>query len=119
MIELPSRELDLGALDVGEPYRIAILSQPGTTEDATTEESAHDDRRVRDASDPPVAEGEVCDVEIEDVGDQVVGLARVAPGYIVFVPDPVVGDRVTVEITLAQENFAFAEVVEPEPIGGD
>lgn len=59
-----------------------------------------------------VEEGNVLDVEIEDIGDQGDGLARVGPGYVVIVPDTQVGDRVTVEITEARENVAFADMVE-------
>jgi predicted RNA-binding protein with TRAM domain len=33
-----------------------------------------------------VTEGETLQLDIEDVGDQGDGLARVGPGYVVFVP---------------------------------
>lgn len=67
---------------------------------------------------PPVEEGETLDVEVEDLGDKGDGIARIGPGYVVFIPDTDVGDRVTVEITQARENFAFAEVVTEEPVSG-
>ena len=62
---------------------------------------------------PPVTEGEQRRLQIEDVGDQGDGLARVGPGYVVFVPDTEIGQQPLVRITTVRENVAFAEVVEP------
>lgn len=61
---------------------------------------------------PPVTEGETLRVQIEDVGDQGDGLARVGPGYVVFVPDTEIGQQPLVRVTTVRENFAFAEIVE-------
>jgi predicted RNA-binding protein with TRAM domain len=61
---------------------------------------------------PPVTEGETLQLDIEDVGDQGDGLARVGPGYVVFVPDTEIGQQPLVRIETVRENFAFAEVVE-------
>jgi len=116
VISLPEREIELGDLEVGETYRIAILPRDGGGSTGTARSGRPS--RAPKGAEPPVEEGELCEVEIEDIGDQGDGIARVGPGYIVFVPDTKVGDRVTVEITQAQENFAFAEVVEPEPVSG-
>lgn len=120
VVELPERELTVGELEIGESYRIAVLPQPETSS-GETESSRRDARRGQQrhqqTAEPPVEEGERCEVEIEDVGEQGDGIARVGPGYVVFVPNTTVGDRVTVEITQAQENFAFAEVVQGEPLG--
>ena len=127
IVELPERELRVGELEVGESYRIAVLPQPETKTNSTRPpsssrppaERSHRSRgRRQEATEPPVEEGERCEVEIEDVGEQGDGIARVGPGYVVFVPDTAIGDRVTVEITQAQDNFAFAEVVEGEPLSG-
>lgn len=73
-----------------------------------------DSPTVNDASPhrPPVTEGETIELQIEDVGDQGDGLARVGPGYVVFVPDTEVGQQPLVRVTTVRENFAFAEVVE-------
>lgn len=79
-------------------------------------EAVPDDRQAPDSSEPPVEEGELREVEIEDTGEKGDGIARVGPGYVVFVSDTKVGDRVTVRITQARDNFAFAEVVEAEPV---
>jgi predicted RNA-binding protein with TRAM domain len=59
-----------------------------------------------------VSEGETRRLEIEDVGDQGDGLARVGPGYVVFVSDADIGDEPLVRITTVRENVAFADVVE-------
>ena len=116
VVEIPDREVDLGDLAVGETYRIALLSP---SEAGSSDGSGPGERgRTEEASEPPVAEGDIREFEIEDIGDKGDGIARVGPGYIVFVPDTDVGDRVTVEITRVRENFAFAEVVEGEPVTG-
>jgi len=122
-IAIPDRELEIGDLAVGDRYRIAVLppraeessedTDPQRVDRGTAVGSGPEDRRN---GGPPVSEGEVCEVEIEDVGDQGDGIARIGPGYVVFVPETDVGDRVTAEITQARENFAFAEVVEGEPL---
>ncbi len=128
-IAVPDRELEIGDLNAGTRYRVAILpAREGSgTDEQTTDQAAdtdqprritngdREDRRV-DPNSPPVSEGEVCQVEIEDVGDQGDGIARIGPGYVVFVPNTTVGDRVTAKVTQARENFAFAEVVEGEPL---
>lgn len=119
IVELPERELQVGELEEGRAYRIAILPQPGTNAGSTKSTGnagRKRKRRAKQTGEPPVEEGERCEVEIEDVGEQGDGIARVGPGYVVFVPNTAVGDRVTVEITDAQDNFAFAEVVQGEPI---
>jgi predicted RNA-binding protein with TRAM domain len=131
-IAVPDRELEIGDLAAGDRYRVAILparedaasdDDTTTTDSSSTEStqpgrSTNGDRAGRrvDPNSPPVSEGEVCQVEIEDVGDQGDGIARIGPGYVVFVPETTIGDRVTAKITQARENFAFAEVVEGEPL---
>jgi len=61
---------------------------------------------------PPVTEGEERRLQIEDVGDKGDGIARVGPGYVVFVSNTEIGQQPLVRITTVRENFAFAEVVE-------
>jgi predicted RNA-binding protein with TRAM domain len=118
IVSLPDRELETGNLEVGETYRIAVFARTGTAADATNEQPRRQPERHGDTDEPPVEEGELCEVEIEDTGEQGDGIARVGPGYVVFVSDTQVGDRVTVRITQARDNFAFAEVVEAEPVSG-
>lgn len=110
VVEIPESELSVGELEEGETYRIAVHRQ---VEDEDNDESDSGSRgqRPRTDSEPPVDEGDTLDVEIEDVGDKGDGIARIGPGYIVFVPETQVGDRVTIRITEARDSFAFAEVV--------
>lgn len=108
LIEIPERELTLGALNENNVYRVAVLSS--TTE--TDQQAASTLQATNDDPEPPVEEGTVRDVEIESKGDQGDGVARIGPGYVIFVPDTEIGDQVTVEITNVQPQFAFGEVVE-------
>lgn len=118
VVEIPGQELELGALSIGETYRIAILRQEAASTGSSGDRRKNDGRRSSESSRPPVEEGERYEIEIEDLGEQGDGIARVGPGYIVFVPGTGIGDRVTVEIVEARANFAFADVVEDEPISG-
>lgn len=111
VIEVPRDEVGLGAIEAGEVYRVGIVGRQAERESADAETSAAEASHPT-TDDPPVAEGEVREVEIEDVGDQGDGLARVGPGYVVFVAGAEVGERPTVRITSARENVAFAEIVE-------
>jgi len=87
---------------------VAVLPSPSNDEANDTDTES---QRERGPSEPPVEEGEQRTVEIEDLGDQGDGLARVERGFVVIVPDTEQGERVTVEITDVRENVAFAEVV--------
>jgi predicted RNA-binding protein with TRAM domain len=124
VLEVPKSEIDHGAVHPGEVYRVGLVPAParssvtdsadgGTPESGSNASavSASSPSRTAGVDEPPVEEGEVRPVEIEDLGDQGDGLARIGPGYVVFVPDTDVGDRVRVRITDVRENFAFAEVV--------
>lgn len=114
VVTIPEQELTLGEISAGETYRIAVLEQidANTGDEAVAVGTSDGTTRPE----PPVEEGDEIEVEIEDIGEQGDGIARVGPGYIVFVPETDVGDRVTVEITDARENFAFASLTEPEPV---
>lgn len=106
-VEVPEREVTLGEIDPDGTNRVAILPSAGP-------QPARGTARERGGGthEPPVSRGERVDVEIEDIGEQGDGLARIGEGYIVFVPETEIGDRVTVEIGKVTENFAFGEVVE-------
>jgi len=117
VVEIPDRELEVGDLAAGDTYRVALLPRVSGL-GAEKRDAAADQQRSSGGSSPPVDEGDTLDVEIEDVGDQGDGIARIGPGYIVFVSDTDVGDRVTIEITESRENFAFADVIDPEPLSG-
>ena len=120
-ISVPNREIAAETLAEGETYRIALISTTESDTDATEPDSNHEvDPNEHQPEDdgPPVTEGERRNVEIEHLGDQGDGIAKVEHGYVVIVPDTTVGDRVTVEIQQVRENVAFAEVVDRHPRSG-
>ena len=116
VLEVPTGEVDHGAVAPGETYRVAVLA------DARRSAAGRDDTRPSrgpenagdDPPEPPVEEGEVREVTIETLGDQGDGIAKVERGYVVIVPGARPGDRPTVEIEQVRRNVAFATVVEPE-----
>ncbi|TKX87186.1 TRAM domain-containing protein [Halorubrum sp. SS5] len=117
-ISVPERELAAGTLTEGETYRIALISTPKSSTDTTESVSNHGadpDENQPEHNEPPVTEGEHRDVEIEHLGDQGDGIAKVERGYVVIVPDTSVGDCVTVEVQQVRENVAFGEVVDRHP----
>jgi len=109
VVEVPEREIALGDLQEGETYRVAVL--PSLAIDDTTNTTT-DSQPEQAPQAPPVKEGEQRTVEIEDLGEQADGIARVERGFVVIVPDTEQGERVTVEITDVSESVAFADVVE-------
>ena len=114
VVDVPAQEIQLGDIEAGETYRIALLPAPSASE-TKSKESPTPSTRDRSPPEPPVDEGEQRDVEIEDIGEQGDGITRVERGFVVIVPDTSQGERVTVEITDVRENVAFAEVVSREP----
>lgn len=113
-VSIPNQELDLGGLELGESYRIAVLARPDESTATTQSHTQRTRGHNQTGPTPPVEVEEVREVDIEDLGEQGDGLARVGRGYIVFVPDTQVGDRVTVEITETKATVAFAEEIETE-----
>jgi predicted RNA-binding protein with TRAM domain len=107
VVTIPDREVETGAVDVGEVHRIALIARED--EDDTSESSASS---PPDQPQPPVEEGEIRYVEIENLGKQGDGIARVQRGYVVIIPGAEVGERVKVEITEVKSNFAVGEIVE-------
>jgi predicted RNA-binding protein with TRAM domain len=58
----------------------------------------------------PVEEGKVYEAQIEDMGREGDGVARIE-NFVVFVPGTKVGDKVKVRITRVMRRVAFGEVV--------
>ena len=121
-ITVPEREVVTGTLAEGETYRVALMSTSASDTEATdtteiTQSAEYADHR-QEYDGPPVEEGEQRDVEIENIGDQGDGIAKVEHGYVVIVPETSVGDRVTVEMQQVRENVAFADIVDDTPRGG-
>jgi predicted RNA-binding protein with TRAM domain len=111
VVEVPDQEIQLGGLEDGETYRVALLAAPDEPTD--DEESTSDEpNRERGPPAPPVEMGETRRVEIEEIGDQGDGIAKVERGYVVVVPDTERGERVEIEITDVKQNVAFARVTD-------
>lgn len=88
----------------------------GTDSDTAVEspntEPTSNGRGQSTKQEPPVEVGETREVEIDSLGEQGDGIARVERGYVLIIPDTEVGDRVTARIETTKQNVAFAEVVE-------
>ena len=115
-ITVPEREIATGTIAEGETYRVALILTTASDADDTettdsTQPADHEDQQ-QDFEGPPVEEGEQREVEIENLGDQGDGIAKVERGYVVIVPETTIGDRVTVEMRQVRENVAFADVVD-------
>jgi predicted RNA-binding protein with TRAM domain len=108
LLEVPRREIDTGSIDPGQTYRVALIAADAGDEGG--EESRQS--TAPDEPQPPVETGEVRYVEIEDLGKQGDGIARVERGYVIIVPETEVGERVKIEVTEVKSNFAVGETIE-------
>ncbi|MCU4801024.1 TRAM domain-containing protein [Halobacteria archaeon HArc-gm2] len=110
VVEVPRREVDTGSIQPGETYRVALIAadeSEETSEDGGTTTAPTEPQ-------PPVEGGEIRYVEIEDIGKQGDGIARVERGYVIIVPDAEIGERVKVEISEVKSNFAVGEIIDEE-----
>ncbi|NIB98675.1 TRAM domain-containing protein [Halobacterium sp. R2-5] len=111
VVEIPRSEVEAGSIDPGDVYRVALISQTET-------DSGSDSEAASETTDsepqPPVEEGEIRYVEIEDIGKQGDGIARVERGYVIIVPDAEIGERVKIEVTEVKSNFAVGEIIDEE-----
>ena len=116
-IEIPTSELDHGAINPNEVYTVAVLdsSAESPASGSRSRSSTEDDPDKQVSSGPPVAVGELRTVTIEAVGDQGDGIAKVDSGYVVIVPEARTGEQPTVRVDKVRPNVAFASVVEPDP----
>lgn len=110
-IDIPGREVELGDLEPERSYRIALIPQARTQPDSDPDPNEESAQATAESS-PPVVEGDHRTVEIETIGDQGDGIARVEQGYVVIVPDTDPDERIDIEITSVTDTVAFAEVVE-------
>ena len=108
VVEVPKREIETGAVEPGETYRVALISSELERAEAADEDN------VPSEPQPPVEGGEIRYVEIEDIGKQGDGIARVERGYVIIVPGADVGERVKVEVTEVKSNFAVGEIIEED-----
>jgi predicted RNA-binding protein with TRAM domain len=110
VVEVPRREVDTGAVEPGDTYRVALISTE--VEESGEDESSSGPSTAPDEPQPPVERGEIRYVEVEDLGKQGDGIARVERGYVIIVPGAEVGERVKIEITEVKSNFAVGEIIE-------
>lgn len=113
VIEVPKNELTVGELQQGVSYSIAIVSRSGLQTSQSAEKRAIKEQDP-DLPEPPVEAGETRLVDIEDIGEQGDGIARVERGYVVVVPDTEINERVEIEIIDVKQTVAFGEVTERE-----
>jgi predicted RNA-binding protein with TRAM domain len=109
VVEVPRREVDAGAVEAGSTYRVALVARDGASAPGGNESSASSP--PADEPQPPVEVGEVRYVEIEDIGKQGDGIARVERGYVIIVPGTEVGEQVKIEVREVKSNFAVGDVV--------
>ncbi len=107
VVELPRREVETGTIEPGTVARVALISQ-------ATEEASEESDASEEGPQPPVDEGEIRYVEIEDLGKQGDGIARVERGYVIIVPGSEVGERVKIEVSEVKSNFAVGEIIEED-----
>ncbi|ELY89538.1 TRAM domain-containing protein [Natrialba hulunbeirensis JCM 10989] len=120
VIEVPRQEVETGDIDPDEIYRVALISresEDGETDASTAQPQAQAQTQTQTQTapsepQPPVDVGETRYVEIEDIGKQGDGIARVERGYVIIVPGADVGERVKIEVTEVKSNFAVGEIIE-------
>jgi predicted RNA-binding protein with TRAM domain len=105
-VEIPKREVDTGSIDPGETYRVALIASEDDAEPTSEPEEPSTEPQ------PPVEPGEIRYVEIEDIGKQGDGIARVERGYVIIVPGAEIGERVKIEVTEVKSNFAVGEIID-------
>ena len=110
-ISIPAHEIETGTVDPGETYRVAIIASEGAT---GSPEAPEGPQRAPQEPQPPVEVGEIRYVEIEDIGKQGDGIARVERGYVIIVPGADMGEQVKIEITEVKSNFSVGQVIDEE-----
>ena len=114
VVEIPSREIELGSLSPGDVCQVTVdLLEEGAPEASTTG-SATDQTDGSDGPDQPVTVGERLTVQIDDMGQQGDGIARVGEGYVLIVPGSDVDDEVEVEVQHTNPTYGFAEILDDQ-----
>jgi predicted RNA-binding protein with TRAM domain len=108
VVEVPRREIETGSVEPGDTYRVALISR----EESDDSEESSSSTGAPPEPQPPVEVDETRYVEIEDIGKQGDGIARVERGYVIIVPGAEVGERVKIEVTEVKSNFAVGEIIE-------
>ena len=108
-VTIPQREIEQGSLDPEAIYRIGVIASA----DDVVEHPPPGITGPQEPQ-PPVEVGEVRYVDIEDIGKQGDGIARVERGYVIIVPGAEMGDQVKIEISDVKSNFAVGEIIDEE-----
>jgi 23S rRNA (uridine2552-2'-O)-methyltransferase len=97
---------DIDALreDIDGEFQYVRTTAPDASRDSSSEVYLVGKSRLT----APVREGEEVEVNIEDVGTEGDGIAKVE-GFTLFVPGTETGDRLTVRVEQVKERFGFAE----------
>jgi 23S rRNA (uridine2552-2'-O)-methyltransferase len=93
--------------DIEREFEYVRTVSPDASRDSSSELYFVGKRRLT----APVREGDELEVEIEDVGSEGDGVAKVE-GFTLFVPGTEAGDRVTVRVEQVKERFGFAAPLE-------
>ncbi len=115
-VEIPKREVETGSIEAGETYRVALISRsssPSKSGSTTVEEPTTASQPSTEPQ-PPVEAGELRYVEIEDIGKQGDGIARVERGYVIIVPGAEIGERVKIEVAEVKSNFAVGQIIDED-----
>ncbi len=108
VVEVPRREIENGDVDPNGTYRVALVERETSDDEGEAETSTGAPPEPQ----PPVEVGETRYVEIEDLGKQGDGIARVERGYVIIVPGAEVGERVKIDVTEVKSNFAVGEIID-------
>ncbi len=109
VVSIPEREVSLGSIGAETTVRVALLDNPNISDTKNRPAASPSNRDPVD--EPPVEEGEVRRVEIESIGDQGDGIAKVDRGYVLVVPNGEPGDLLTVRIETVTPTVGFAEII--------
>lgn len=112
--EVENQEENVDEEQVEEPVEEETVEEEETEEVEEVEEETEEPEEQEEEEedfDKPVSEGEIVEVEIEDLGSKGDGIAR-KEGFVIFVPGGEVGEAYDVEVTSVGRKFAFAEISE-------
>ena len=109
-IMLPSQELISLDIDTNTTYRVLFLPKlPG---EKSLPNKSLSPSIISPPSDTLVTIGDIYEVLVEDIGNEGDGIARIGPGYIIFIPKTDIGHKVKIKINSVTNRCAFAEVIE-------
>ncbi|GGL32440.1 deoxyribonuclease [Halarchaeum grantii] len=114
VVRVPTSEVENGSVEPGDVYRVALIERGDGDDESGAPATESSPSTASEGPQPPVEEGEIRYVEVEDIGKQGDGIARVERGYVIIVPGADVGERVKIEITEVKSNFAVGEIIDED-----